>query len=981
MDFKQITIDSIGLSRRSNNALKRAGVNNVGEMLQYTEEGLYEIRNLGVKSINEILEKIEEYKAYDREGRIPDQEILSVSTPDDFDAWCDSEEGQRFIQSWLHDNKVKTSALDILSPKAYNTLLLNHYTQLEQIVFMSEEQLISIPRMDPLSATETVKMCRLFLTENQEEIIHCIKTKLEKAAQLRDTSIRYLIQNKENHDSVFCFVKANDYDFDALGFSNRAKNQLTKNGYSKLSDLIFLTPQETQQIPGLGAKTVDEIQSVLSDYLTEHEQRIRAMIDGDDSVLWTDDAIRNMILETYNQIGFKGLSFQDFRQIVKVPEQVTDDHLKKIIGEMLADGTLEYVDYRCYRVYTSFVDYIQSCESIDERMRTVVTRRLNGDTLEAVGKDLDLTRERVRQLEKSGIQKAKSRYQADTGMRLFDEDYYRYFFETYAINKKDAEKWLGITPSVIHYLELTGSTSGSKDLQGSEDDNKNLDYGFRLKVRNYLNRNKLFLDGIWVEKKRGELEDYVVRKYCGDNVSFSEFCSIYNDFLRDNEVEDDESIYYTEDLERARKNKLSDSRIVLWKQNEQLRYYDIDSRDYTELWEELNLDAYENVEYSTLKFTTEHPGIMKKYDIRDHYELHNLMRKTIPSGSYHDFSCGKMPMVKFGKFDMESALFDLLIDNAPISLHDFADLVQQQYGYDTATVIGSYLHPLDIYYHQGIYNIDQKTLSSKHQKVLEEQLTDAFYYIDEIRNIYMSSVPDGDPESINPYTLKSMGFTVGSDFVFKGYKTLDDYFRELLTKEDVTDITAYRKRFVYSTAFSATIVNLKKERKILEFEPNQFIHIRKLNAAGVSIEDIQVFCDDVYDFVDKESYFSVKSIMQEGFTSELFDLGFSDWFYSNLVSSDERFSSSQMFGNIILFNGDKRITIKSFEEALIKEQESVDVYDLQNQMINTYGCRISDRSDLIYKIKGTEIYYDKYLDKLYANKGLYYRELDETEGL
>ena len=226
-----------------------------------------------------------------------------------------------------------------------------------------------------------------------------------------------------------------------------------------------------------------------------------------------------------------------------------------------------------------------------------------------------------------------------------------------------------------------------------------------------------------------------------------------------------------------------------------------------------------------------------------------------------------------------------------------------------------------------------------------------------------------------------MGFTVGSGFVFRGYKTLDDYFRDLLTREDITDITAYRKRFVYSTAFSAIIVSLKKERKVFEFEPNQFIHIRKLNAAGVSLEDIQAFCNDVYDFVDEGIYFSVKSIMQEGFTSELFELGFSDWFYSNLLASDERFSSSQMFGNIILFSGDQRITIKSFEEALIHEQESMDVYDLQNQMINTYGCRVSDRSDLIYKIKDTEIYYDKYLDRLYANKGIYYRELDETEGL
>ena len=44
MDVKMIGIDNIGLARRSSNALHRAGVNTVGEMLDYTEEKLSEIR-------------------------------------------------------------------------------------------------------------------------------------------------------------------------------------------------------------------------------------------------------------------------------------------------------------------------------------------------------------------------------------------------------------------------------------------------------------------------------------------------------------------------------------------------------------------------------------------------------------------------------------------------------------------------------------------------------------------------------------------------------------------------------------------------------------------------------------------------------------------------------------------------------------------------------------------------------------------------
>ena len=34
-------------------------------------------------------------------------------------------------------------------------------------------------------------------------------------------------------------------------------------------------------------------------------------------------------------------------------------------------------------------------------------------------------------------------------------------------------------------------------------------------------------------------------------------------------------------------------------------------------------------------------------------------------------------MVEFGKFDRDGALLDLLIDNAPISQADFAELVSQ----------------------------------------------------------------------------------------------------------------------------------------------------------------------------------------------------------------------------------------------------------------------------------------------------------------
>ena len=336
----------------------------------------------------------------------------------------------------------------------------------------------------------------------------------------------------------------------------------------------------------------------------------------------------------------------------------------------------------------------------------------------------------------------------------------------------------------------------------------------------------------------------------------------------------------------------------MWKQNEQIRYYDIDGRDYSELLDTLNLDSYENIELSTDKWLNDYPEVMEKFDIRDKYELHNLLRKIVPEGSYHGFKCGKMPIISFGTFDRAGALFDILIDNAPITQAEFLALVKEEYGFDSGAVP---LRQFDEYYYDGVYSIDQKQMPVVNKQKLQSVLTDDFYYIDEIRRIYSRIIPGSDPEDINPYNLKTMGFSVYSRYAVQNHASLEAFFYDLLTKEEIMDISSYRKRFVYVQMFSQKLRELKHGLQVIEFEPNQIISFSKLEKSGVTREMIQDFCDQVYDFVDDRKYFSAQSLRQAGFESELYELGFSDWFYANLLISDNRFSSGTMFGNLILF--------------------------------------------------------------------------------
>ena len=366
---------------------------------------------------------------------------------------------------------------------------------------------------------------------------------------------------------------------------------------------------------------------------------------------------------------------------------------------------------------------------------------------------------------------------------------------------------------------------------------------------------------------------------------------------------------------------------------------------------------------------------MKKYDIRDQYELHNLLKKIIPEGSYHDIRFKRMPQIIFGKADRDADIFELMVENAPISAKDLEDLVRFEYGYDYA-VFTMAVKKFTEYYHDGIYTADQKQMNVQRREKFQAALPDDFYYLDEIRKKYLELFPDGDVQDVNPYNLKMMGFQVLSKYALQHFDSLREYFVHLLTKEENIDITPYRRRFVYVQMFFQCLIDLKRNLQIVEFEPNRIISFRKLQKAGVTAEMINDFCDAVNDSVNDGQYFTIRSVNESGFESEMYGLGFSEWFYANLLISDDKFSYAKMFGNIVFYKGTEEVTIKSFATDYIRRKRSIDIIDMMNDLNEIYGCTIKDKRYLTARIDGTGIFYDTILDRLYANKDLYYDELE-----
>ena len=57
----EMTIEELDLSVRSFNCLKRAGINNVEDLTNKTEDDMMKVRNLGKKSLDEVINKLHSF--------------------------------------------------------------------------------------------------------------------------------------------------------------------------------------------------------------------------------------------------------------------------------------------------------------------------------------------------------------------------------------------------------------------------------------------------------------------------------------------------------------------------------------------------------------------------------------------------------------------------------------------------------------------------------------------------------------------------------------------------------------------------------------------------------------------------------------------------------------------------------------------------------------------------------------------------------
>lgn len=185
---------------------------------------------------------------------------------------------------------------------------------------------------------------------------------------------------------------------------------------------------------------------------------------------------------------------------------------QKAIAQLIKERKLEYVDFRCYKVYPSYQSYLREfLESLEENQRVMLCRRINGDTLEQIASDNGITRERVRQITRKLMKLMKQSYTVKTGNKYFDEDYYAYLYRNYDVPEAFGSEYLCLSKAVCNYLGNTYGSNGKKPFGYALKDEQ-VPVSLRYRIRDFEERDKIKIDGKIFDNHRNDIEDYALEK-------------------------------------------------------------------------------------------------------------------------------------------------------------------------------------------------------------------------------------------------------------------------------------------------------------------------------------------------------------------------------------------------------------------------------------------------------------------------------------
>lgn len=568
-------------------------------------------------------------------------------------------------------------------------------------------------------------------------------------------TVKKSVQN-ERHEATAKYVARSD-DVSALGLTTRSANCLHRAGIHAVGALINFPAEKLISINNIGVKSLEEIKNVLqriksddngylvltesadsivndsrctlpSNQLLKDAAQQLAVFFGEGDDVWFRELSYIINVTSDLSMGIvtdKIYSSECFRAKIKqmvlehidlnnnqsclsvlqntLPQCLSNTELfHELLQEMESEELIAFDNEFVCRKYPGLLECINQIEN--EADRNLLIARLNGKTLDEIGREFNLSQQRVRIKIKRLLHKIPT----------VEEDKYRYIIKNYDISLEDFQLAFEVPKTTYYYLYETyypehkkrdGNDAGIKDIRDILND-ENIPYKMRKQAEKIVLKNFVLVNGRYVKKRKTVLIKHFIKTFCFEETKLDDFVRLYHNWLAELGVFGDDKLSLDH---HGVKNFLFKSEFVLCSLGNTFRYYDIAAYDFSELLEVLNLNSYVNLEISTLKLFRDYKELMIRFDIRNEYELHNLLKKIMPQDN-GNIKFGRTPNIEIGTVDRKKQLCTFLLSHSPITVEDAANKYEETFGVKGATLIADYLPLVGGYLHNGVYCLSPDSL-------------------------------------------------------------------------------------------------------------------------------------------------------------------------------------------------------------------------------------------------------------------------------
>lgn len=783
----------------------------------------------------------------------------------------------------------------------------------------------------------------------------------------------YGIKKKELYNKIYNLSKGNIglnniniYALYGRGLSNFSCDKLLSLGIDKLYKLslipqeIFATKYSTLE------SFVDKVYEAFDkmkftvEYNAQVVEWLNILSQDNNYRKYVKSQIHNLISQSEKEIKpFQIKSMLDAR-FSQLP--IIND----LIDEMIEDKIISLNEYGLKANTIKLKDYLNY---LPDNTYTDLARKYfldDNSTYESLGEPLNISRERIRQLLKK------------VQIPLVYEDCYGEYFTKYDFNENSFSKIFNETRNIYKFLLYRFDKKGTIKLE-SLLDREDIDDKLRQSLEIYFNNKFIFVDGNKLYKNKSKLLEYYMKENVRQLTHVNEIWNGFKEFLN-NIIPDTDSLNF-DPLESVRdvEAPLSFDSFPSLKSNKHLyKYYDIRSLGMETLLNSMDLGQYKDIEISAKYLFDLHADLMKEYDIDDPYVLHNLLRKLYVR---EDVNYQRSPYIVFGKGDRNKQFEKLILEYSPIPVTELTQMYCDVYGGHFPTV-RSYIESTfkELLNHQ--------TISLDHTDALEGEQVDRFrnllcskemWFKEDIYSLCKEKEIEIPDNLFVWHNIERVGFRNASNYIYSTkYSSMTEFLEKTYFEKDFLDTNSLDRRIMYIVLFSGLIIEKRKNLDIIEYEKGKFMKSSLLNKANVGLDDLRNFIDSVDDFTVNKGPFTIKSIKQEGYYHEIFELGFDDLFYSSILRGSDKFAFKR-YGKTMLFENNEKsreVSLSTLLEKILFTYRKIDEYDLLEYLEEVYGLDYrSDHFTIQSYAKETNVYYDKYMNVYYYDYETYYEEM------